>query len=119
MGRAFFSDRPNGSTRTEILCSASPLPAMPGLYACVIGLVVFFVLRWAVRSVFASVGARALAQQPDEIHLEPRPSHAWGNPHAVETHTKALLECGFTDAGTFAIREMPPVALRLFAKPEE
>jgi len=65
------------------------------------------------------IGERALARQPDAIHLEPETGGAWSaNPHWSPSVT-ALTGLGFADAGTFKVREMPGVVVRLLAHPGE
>jgi hypothetical protein len=61
------------------------------------------------------IGAKALAAQPDTIHLEPGAGAAWSDPAARDRLTAELVALGFADAGTFTIRELPPVRVRLFA----
>ena len=82
-------------------------------------IVAYLALRFYLRRVFAGVGQKALARQPDRIHLHRLETPTWRNPAAAETHAAALTARGFTDVGTFAVPEMPPLTLRLWAKPEE
>ncbi len=92
---------------------------MDRIILLVIALIVAFTLRFLVRRFFARVGAQAVARQPDAIHLQPAPNPAWRNRAAVDEMAGALLAAGFTEAGVFTAPEMPPLILRLFARPDE
>ncbi len=62
------------------------------------------------------IGARAIARQPDEIHLEPAPAEPWStNPHWA-TDVAALEARGCGTAGIYTVRELPGVVVRLMAQ---
>ena len=65
------------------------------------------------------VGATALAQQPDTIHLEPAPAEAWRDAENARRVTTAIQALGFETAGTFRILELPGVTVELLAHPGE
>jgi hypothetical protein len=65
------------------------------------------------------VGATALAQQPDTIHLEPAPAEAWRDAENARRVTTALQTLGFETAGTFRVPELPGITLELLAHPGE
>lgn len=84
-------------------------------------LAVLPVVRRVAIAVFAgrSIGDRALAKQPDRIHLVLAGDGAWTRPETVEPHAQALLQAGFRDAGTHTVDEMPGLVLRLLVEPAE
>ena len=65
------------------------------------------------------VGATALAQQPDTIHLEPASAEAWRDAENARRVAGAITTLGFETAGTFRIPELPGVTLELLAHPGE
>lgn len=72
----------------------------------------------AVAALFGrSIGARSLAAQPDAIHLDPAAADAFADRAAAERATAAIAALGFRDGGTFTVREMPGVVVRLLAEP--
>jgi len=91
----------------------------------VVGAVALWILaRPLSRLVIASalgkqVGATALAQQPDTIHLEPAPAAAWRDAENARRVTTALQTLGFETAGTFRVPELPGITLELLAHPGE
>src|SRR5947207_5267468 len=85
----------------------------------ILALLVLIVLRIAARGFFRKVGRTALARQPATIHLHHRLDHRWRSAGAVDALAQPLLALGFVDAGTFTIVEMPGLALRLLAQPDE
>src|SRR4051812_15288904 len=88
-------------------------PAMHNV-SLLLGALVFLILaRLFLKRLFTDVGRKALAKQAAEIHLLPTTDKAWQNLAAVEAIARPLVARGFTDVGTFVIREMP-VTLRLF-----
>jgi len=80
-----------------------------------IGLRVFALLlvRAAVIKAAEDVGQRAVDQQPDHIHLTRRGPQDWAQPDAAAALAMPLLENGFSDAGSYAIDELPGVLVRL------
>ena len=89
------------------------------LFLLVAALLVFFVLRFFLRRFFVQVGTKAVAGQPDALHLQRSANPAWRNPAAVEEIARTLIAGGFADLGAFTAPEMPPLIIRMFAKPEE
>jgi hypothetical protein len=82
--------------------------------------IVFCLLaRTVLRGWLSGVGAKALGEQPDAIHLEPRPLHEWKDAGAVEAQAAPLAARGFRDAGIHAVREMPGVVVRFLVQPDE
>ena len=65
------------------------------------------------------VGAAALAQQPDTIHLEPAPAEAWRDAENARRVASAITTLGFETAGTFRVPELPGITLELLAHPGE
>jgi len=55
------------------------------------------------------IGASALAQQPDRIHLQKATPEAWKNRRAAERLAQAFETRGFSDAGVYTIAELPIV----------
>jgi hypothetical protein len=92
---------------------------LPSYVTLIAALVVIVLLRFFLRRIFIKVGKKALARQPDGIHLRRDSQPRWRNPAAVSSYAAPLLDRGFTDAGTFAVPEMPPLKLQLFAKPDD
>jgi hypothetical protein len=82
-------------------------------------LLVFLVKRGLCRAGLKWVGDQAMAKQPDEIHLVPRPGHAWTNEAAMKTLATPLPALGFEEAGIYSIPEMAGCYVRLFAQPEQ
>jgi hypothetical protein len=87
-----------------------------GLAAIAIG---FLILRLFATTFFRKVGKTALAKQSDEIHLQRVENHAWRNADTIAALEAPLAVKGFTVTGTYKIPEMPPLAIRLFAKTAE
>jgi hypothetical protein len=82
--------------------------------------IVFCLLAQTVlRGWLGKVGAKALDQQPDTIHLEPRPHHVWKDAAAVNALAAPLTERGFQDAGIHTVQEMPGMVLRFLVNPAE
>src|SRR5258708_15509543 len=111
------------------VCAANPPPRFPPpsfgptkgrlmarLFLLIAALLVIFVLRFFLRRFFAQVGPKAVATQPDAIHLQRSANPAWRNPAAVEEIARTLVACSFTDLGAFTAPEMPPLIIRLFAQ---
>lgn len=65
------------------------------------------------------IGAKALAEQPDRIHLIRADERAWKNRKEAAELAEPLLGTGFQDAGTYTIDEMKGVVLRLFVRSED
>ena len=65
------------------------------------------------------VGATALAQQPETIHLEPASAEAWRDAENARKVAGAITTLGFETAGTFRIPELPGVTVELLAHPGE
>jgi hypothetical protein len=82
-------------------------------------LLVFLMRRGFCRAGLKWVGQQAMAKQPDQIHLIPRPGHAWTNGAAMETLAAPLPSLGFEDAGVYSIAEMEGTYLRLLAQSEQ
>ncbi|HEY2955278.1 MAG TPA: hypothetical protein VGK89_08525 [Candidatus Eisenbacteria bacterium] len=83
-------------------------------------LVVFSLLSPLLKYVIAAVagkqiGAKALAQQPDHIHLQR--GGAWKNAGAPRKSVEAFTSRGFADAGVHTIADMPGVVVQLLAHP--
>jgi hypothetical protein len=83
-------------------------------------LIVFSVLspliKYAVAALAAKqIGATALAQQPDRIHLQPGGPDSWKHPISARKIAEALGSRGFADAGVHTIPEMPGVVVQLMA----
>ena len=66
-----------------------------------------------------AIGSHALAQQPDEIHLDKRDVGAWTNASAMRPLASPLLQRGFQDAGVYQVKELPGLALQLLADHDE
>ena len=76
--------------------------------------------RLVVASAFGDqVGATALAQQPDTIHLEPATAEAWRDAENARCVASALATLGFETAGTFRVPEIAGVTVELLAHPGE
>lgn len=69
-------------------------------------------VRVVVRRVLKDVGDKAIAKQPDEIHLVAAPSYQWSNPEASDKLAQPLKTRGFIEAGIYTITEMPGVGVR-------
>lgn len=65
------------------------------------------------------IGAKALAEQPDRIHLIRADDGAWKNRKEAAEFAEPLLGSGFDDAGVYTVDEMKGVVLRLFVRPQE
>lgn len=76
-------------------------------------------VRMGFRAGLADVGSRAVAKQPDLIHLAPRPGHPWTNSAAVEALAVPLPSLGFSEAGTYGIQEMAGLFLKLLVQPDQ
>jgi hypothetical protein len=75
-------------------------------------------LRFAMRPLLALVyggriGARVVAKQPGQVHLEAADAGAARRPAEMETAARAFATDGFADAGWFTIPELPDIVLRL------
>ena len=85
-------------------------------------LIVFSLLSPLLKYVIAAVagkqiGAKALAQQPDRIHLQRGGPSTWKNAAAPRKTVGAFASRGFADAGVYTIAEMPGVVVQLLAHP--
>ena len=83
-------------------------------------LIVFSVLSPLIKYVIAAVagkriGAKALAQQPDRIHLQPGSPASWKNAAAASRIADALLTRAFADGGVYTVPELPGVVVQLLA----
>ena len=83
-------------------------------------LIVFSVLSPLIKYAVAAlagkqVGAKALARQPERIHLENRGPDAFKNGAAARKVSDALATRGFADAGVYTIPELPGVVVHLMA----
>ena len=65
------------------------------------------------------IAKQALAQQPDTIQLEPCDDSEWLDVESRNRTTREIEALGFTDAGSFSVREMPGVRVRLLANGAE
>jgi len=70
------------------------------------------------REEIEAASQRAIARQPDEIHLIPAPDHEWSNRSAVETYVRPLLSLGFTDVGSFTVDVLTVAAQFLLKEPD-
>lgn len=61
------------------------------------------------------ISAKAMAKQPDTIHLEPGDPAEWRERARLEAHSHDFAALGFVDAGTHVIPELPGVRVRLLA----
>ena len=78
------------------------------------------IFRFAVAKKYGKqVAAKALAEQPDHIHLIRADERAWKNRKEAGELGEALLGTGFEDAGTYTVDEMKSVVLRLFVRPAD
>jgi hypothetical protein len=87
-------------------------------------LIVFGVLSPLIKYVIAAVagkqiGVKALAQQPDRIHLQTGSSASWKHAAPAQKIGQALVARGFTDAGVYTIPELPGVVVQLLANVNE
>jgi hypothetical protein len=82
-------------------------------------LLIFLLVRMGLRAGLADVGSRAVAKQPDQIHLTPRPGHAWTNGPGVDVLAAPLSSLGFSEAGTYAIQEMAGVCVKFLVQPDQ
>ena len=62
-----------------------------------------------------AIAAKALAAQPDHIHLEPLADEAWSDAATRDRRSREIAAFGFREAGGFTVRELPGVKLKLFA----
>jgi len=66
-----------------------------------------------------AIAAKALAAQPDHIHLEPTPGETWANAAARDRLVAEITAFGFREAGGFTVRELPGIRLKLLANGPE
>lgn len=98
-----------------------PMPAtltsdLIWLAVLVLLLVSWTVIRPVVGFVFGpKIAAKALAAQPDTIHLEPCPDTTWDDAATRDRLSDEIAGFGFREAGSFTVRELPGVRIRLFA----
>lgn len=98
-----------------------PMPAtltsdLIWLAVLVLLLVSWTVIRPVIGFVFGrGISARALAAQPDTIHLEPCADDSWAAAATRDRLSGDIAGFGFREAGSFTVRELPGVKLRLFA----
>ncbi len=92
---------------------------MNPLYVLIGVVVAYLLLRLLATVFFRKVGRTALTKQPDAIHLQRVEDQAWRNPQAIPALEDPLKARGFAVTGTYRIPEMPPLVLRLLAKPAE
>jgi hypothetical protein len=81
--------------------------------------VLYLLVRMGLRAGLADVGSRAVAKQPDLIHLTPKPGHPWTNGSAVDALAAPLPSLGFSEAGTYGIQEMTGLFLRLLVQSDQ
>lgn len=73
-----------------------------------------------VARVFAgAIGNKALAKQPDSIHLAARNTLAWAKPEEARALAKQLQASGFEAAGVYAIPELPGVIVQLLVHADD
>src|SRR4030095_5545962 len=87
-------------------------------------LVVFAILSPVLKYLIAAVagkqiGAHALAQQPDTIHLVVTGPEAGRDPKAAKRVVDSLAGLGFQDAHVHLIQEMPGVVVQMMAQVPE
>lgn len=87
-------------------------------------LIVFSVLSPLIKYAIAGfagkqIGAKALAQQPERIHLESGGIDSWRNAAVARKIADSLAARGFLDAGVHTIPEMPGVVVQLMAHARE
>src|SRR5581483_5991777 len=63
------------------------------------------------REQLEAVGQRAVAKQPEQIHLAAAPDHAWADSATMAGFVTPLRDLSFSDAGTYTVDPLP-VALR-------
>src|SRR5438046_9906563 len=85
----------------------------------IIGLLFRLLLRTVFRRGLEYVGEKALAKQPDQIHLTPRPGHAWLDRDAVDNLVAPLATRHFDEVGTYTIQEMDGIGVRFLIQPEQ
>jgi hypothetical protein len=76
-------------------------------------------LRMLFRCGLVWIGKRALAKQPEAIHLTPRAAHKWMDAAAVEAFAAPLVAHGFQEAGTYGVEEMAGVVVRFLIRPDQ
>lgn len=82
-------------------------------------------LAWGlVRPVLAfvlgpQIAAKALAAQPDRIHLQPATDADWADVAARDRLAAGIGDLGFRAAGSFTVPELPGMKLALFANAPE
>jgi hypothetical protein len=91
-----------------------------GLFVVSLGLrlVLFLVARGMGGFVARAIGRAALDCQPDEIHLDDCGAGAWRHFETAHDLVDSFKRAGFSDAGTYRIREMP-VVLQLLVHESE
>jgi len=89
------------------------------LVAILVGLWIVrkLLLVGVIRVAGKAIGAKALSQQPDRVHLTRTDERAWNDTDEAEGIACSLLACGFEDAGVNKIQEMPGVLVQLMANP--
>jgi hypothetical protein len=70
------------------------------------------ILRTLVRAGLKDIGERALARQPDFIHLVPKPGYQWKKPDVMQKLVEPLHNRGFVDVEIYAIPELPGVTVQ-------
>jgi len=65
------------------------------------------------------IAAKALAAQPDRIHLQPTTGDAWTDAAGRDRCAAEIGALGFRAAGDFTVPELPGVRLALFANAPE
>ena len=72
------------------------------------------VLLWVIAHPLGGwIGRKALAKQPESIHLTRRNQLTWTAPEDARALVKPLLDDGFQDAGTYAVEELTGVVVQL------
>lgn len=98
-------------------------------FLVVVGIVLLLVLGFflvraliagtVIRIIASAIGADALAEQPDRIHLSRCETEPWADPESLGRLAEPLERAGFEDAGIFAVDEMPGLHVRLLAHRRE
>lgn len=97
---------------------------MQSLVVLVAVFLALLLLRPVLRLLIALFGGRsagkaALAKVPDIVHLTPAAPDAWQDEAGAARLASRLVARGFEDGGTFAVREMSRVTVRLLEQPVE
>lgn len=92
---------------------------LPVVLGILLKIAAFLLIRGVARAALGEVGRQAMTGQPEAIHLARAEGHVWAAPEKNAACADPLLSRHFEDAGTYGIREMPGVYVRLLVKPQE